>query len=345
MLKDEVGPIDQSDGLRLLYGDKITQGIYEELIEEYRLSPLRNIKIPDMDHPQEFYDDFGHFPHPYKRDSRGFPTEVEKLAEYQIKAWGEKDVIVVKSNKVGLTTTFSLETFQSRLMPKHAGFDALLVAQTQKMANEHLLNLKKMVRMSDKYAQFVIERPDYELFKEEKSKLASMYIRNPFNPLRPSRIIALGGSEASAYSWKNVDWIHMSDVSQLQSNDQRLFFGALFSRLANTNGIAKIETIPGAREGEVWRLWQVANKEHPETDPTEQLAEDTTDVSSVFEPMKITYMDGIKEGIISPEYIDRMRRILDEFTFRQLFMAEFVEVENQWYKEAWLKASTYTVTM
>jgi hypothetical protein len=193
--------------------------------------------------------------------------------------------------------------------------------------------------MSDKYHQFLMERPDHELFKEEKSKLATMYIRNPFNPNRPSRIIALGGSEASAYSWKNVDWIHMSDVSQLKSNDQRLFFGALFSRLANTNGIAKIETIPGAREGEVWRLWNVANSGEHKTD--EDLAEDAFDMSSSFMPLRLTYQDGIDAGIISQKYIDRMRSLLDEFTFRQLFMGEFVEVENQWYKEEWLQNGNY----
>lgn len=333
-VKDLDGTIIESDNL-------VRQRVAAKYLDDDM--SLSHIHVPR--NGQEFYDDFGHLPHPRLKDEKtGLPLEVKELAPYQLKAWGPKNVIIIKSNKTGFTTSFSLEDFQSRLLPEHAGHDLLLVAQNQKMANEHLLDLKKLVRQSLKYSQFMIERPDFELFQEEKSKLATMYIRNPFNPKRPSRIMALGGSEASAYSWKNVDWIHMSDVSQLTSKNQKLFFGALFSRLANTNGVAKIESIPGSKNGEVYRLWQLANGENLERfEDNADLAEDPFDMSSTFMSFKVTIDDGIQTGVITEEFKAKMKAILDDYTFRQLFMAEFVEDENQWYQEDWLKANDYGV--
>ena len=51
------------------------------------------------------------------------------------------------------------------------------------------------------------------LLKEEKSKVSVAYIKNPDNPLKPSRIIALGASEGGVWSWKNMSKIHMSDIA------------------------------------------------------------------------------------------------------------------------------------
>ena len=170
-------------------------------------------------------------------------------------------------------------------------------------------------------------------------KLETMYIRNRWDPQRPSRIMALGGSEASAYSWKNVDWIHMSDVTQLTSTNQKLFFGALFSRLANTNGIAKIETIPGAKEGEVYRIYREINGIKDSSD--EDLAEDDYDLSSTFKYVEVTIDDAIAEGLVLPEYKAKMRSLLDDATFRQIFLAQWVDVENQWYDESWIKTGSY----
>ena len=313
----------------------IIQRIANEFLEQDL--PLKDIDIPrDAD---EFLFDFGGIPHPMKKGPDGMPLMITKWTWYQKRIWGDFNALQVSSNKVGKTTSFMLEDFQSRLFKKHAGFDLLLVAQNQKMANDHLLHLKRLVRSSPKYWQFVLDRPEKELFKEEKSKLETMYIRNRWEPLRPSRIIALGGSEASAYSWKNVDWIHMSDVTQLTATNQKLFFGALFSRLANTNGIAKIETIPGAKEGEVYRIYREINniRESGEDD----LAEDDYDLSSTFHYMEVTIDDAIAEGMVTEDFKRRMMALLDKNTFDQLFMAKWVEVENQWYNEDWIATGDY----
>jgi hypothetical protein len=306
--------IRDTEGSILGDNDNIRNELAYEILDEYKDSSLQNVHVPRD--PNEFLRDFGGLPHPFKKGEDGFPEYVYEWTWYQLEAWGEQNTIMVSSNKVGKTTSFSLEDFQSRLFPEHAGKNLLLVAQNQKMANEHLLDLKKMVRASPKYRQFLMERPDKEMFKEEKSKLETMYIRNPWDPLRPSRIMALGGSEASAYSWKNVDWIHMSDVSQLTSNNQKLFFGAMFSRLANTNGVAKIETIPGAKEGEVWRIWKEIKgiKEASDNATKEVLAEDDFDLASTFKSVQVTIYDARDAGMV---------------------------VANQWYQEQWITEGDY----
>lgn len=326
-----------TDGQVLGEDKNIINRIAYEFLDEYQHSPLEDIHVPED--PDEFLQDFGGIPHPNKKTDDGMPVMITKWAWYQRDSWGDFNSLQVSSNKVGKTTSHMMNTFQSRLFKQHAGFDALLVAQNQKMANDHLLHLKRLVRSSPKYWQFVIERPEHELFKEEKSKLETMYIRNRWDPQRPSRIMALGGSEASAYSWKNVDWIHMSDVTQLTSTNQKLFFGALFSRLANTNGIAKIETIPGAKEGEVYRIYREINGIKDATD--EDLAEDDYDLSSTFKYVQVTIDDAINEGLVLPEYKAKMKALLDENTFRQIFMAEWVDVENQWYDESWIHTGDY----
>jgi len=315
----------------------IIRRIAAEFLDEYNDSPLQNVVVPRD--PDEFLRDFGGIPHPSRKGPDGMPVMITEWAWYQKEAWGEFNSLMVSSNKVGKTTSHMLEDFQTRLFKEHAGFDLLLVAQNQKMANDHLLHLKRLVRSSPKYWQFVIDRPDQELFKEEKSKLETMYVRNPWDPQRPSRILALGGSEASAYSWKNVDWIHMSDVTQLTATNQKLFFGALFSRLANTNGKAKIETIPGAKEGEVYRIYREINGIREAGD--EDLVEDDYDLSSTFKYTEVTIDDAITEGLVSLDYKRKMQSLLDKNTFDQLFMAKWVEVENQWYDESWIHVGDY----
>ena len=329
--------IRDSDGQYLGQDKDIIDKTAYEFLEEYKTSNLGEIVVPED--PDEFLADFGGIPHPYKKNEDGMPIMISKWAWYQKESWGDFNSLQVSSNKVGKTTSHMMNTFQSRLFKRHAGFDALLVAQNQKMANDHLLHLKRLVRSSPKYWQFVIERPEHELFKEEKSKLETMYVRNRWDNLRPSRIIALGGSEASAYSWKNVDWIHMSDVTQLTSTNQKLFFGALFSRLANTNGIAKIETIPGAREGEVYRIYREIHNIKDKSE--EDLAEDDYDIASTFKYVQVTIDDAIAEGLVQEDYKKKMQALLDPNTFAQLFMAEWVEVENQWYNEEWIKTGDY----
>lgn len=330
--------LDRETGLRHQVTNKAGQELEDLVLDN--VADISGEHIPRE--AQEFYEDFGFLPHPWKRNAKGKPIPVTELADYQLEFWNTKsNTIMLKNNKAGVSTTSHLEMFQSRLLPEEAGFDALLVAQNQKIANMHLLDLKRLVGGSNKYSKYLIRRPDLELFKEEKTKLEVMYIRNPYNVSRPSRILALGSSVPSGFSWKHVNRIHMSDISQIKRLEDTEFFSALYSRLANTNGVIKIETIPGAKRGEYYRIWKKANKQKLDIAPDEALAEDPENLTSTFKPMKITYRDSLKAGIISQAYIDNARRDLDPISFAQIMEAQFVEDSEQWYKEDWFKPGGY----
>jgi hypothetical protein len=69
-----------------------------------------------------------------------------------------------------------------------------------------------------------------------------IFIHNPDNPHKPTRIIGLGGSiSGSIWSWKEVAHIHVSDLAAGSRIDDAEVFGAAFSRLENTNGTMLIE--------------------------------------------------------------------------------------------------------
>ena len=182
---------------------------------------LNNIQIP-LD-PQEFYKDFGYLLHPKTGEY------VENLTDYQYKIWVNENKakyrIVIKSQKVGISTSALLEDFQIALT-KAKGFDILIIAQTQAHANEHLRTLKNLVLNSEKYRQFLITNPSELLLREEKTKVGVAYIKNPDNPLQPTRIIALGSSESQIWSWKNIKHIHFSDITASKLVDDTSLFAA-----------------------------------------------------------------------------------------------------------------------
>ena len=214
---------------------------------EKDIKSFSNLSIP-LD-PQEFYQDFGYLLHP----KTGEP--VSNLTNYQYQIWNDKYHskyrLVLKSQKVGITTSTLLEDFQDSIT-RFRGHDILIIAQSQNHANEHLRTLKNLILNSEKYRQFLITNPSELLLKEEKSKASVAYLKNPDNPLKPSRIIALGASEGGVWSWKNVSKIHMSDIAATNLVDDSGLFAAAFSRLANTDGSLIIETPPRGARGRVY---------------------------------------------------------------------------------------------
>lgn len=330
-----------------------TRDNFKQRIEQARNRLAPNITvINDLEIPREaqkFYEDFGLLEHPFKRDEKTKrPILVKQLTQYQKDFWNYKgNIVEVKSNKIGQTTTSTLEMFQSRLLPEEAGFDAILGAQTKDMANGHLLDLKKMVLNSRKYSKYLILDPQKEVggLREEKSKLEMMYIKNPYDPQKFSRIIALGGSVPSGFSWKRVNRVHLSDISLLKKKDEELeFFGAVYSRLANTNGIFKIESIPLGRRGEFWRIWKAANKiKTKDIDDNEPLAIDQEGITSSFKPIMVTYREGLEAGVISEDYIEKAKRDLPPQLFARLFECDFMADSDQWFDENLIKQGAYGI--
>jgi hypothetical protein len=261
-----------------------------------------NDKIPTE--AQLFYDKLGHLRHPVTG------KDVASLAEYQIESWNGlhefRRLLVVKSNKIGLTTSTLMLDLQLALLPTSnplstRGYDTLLIAQTKDIAREHLRTLRKMIMESPAYAKYLIDSPNEipendselnfkKLMRSEQSKTSVIYLRNPENEKQPSRIIALGtNSPGSILSWRNVKHLHISDPTATEGDYSEAIDNAL-TRLANTNGSAIIETIPSGPEGKIYQMYQQYHgKEWQQGD---------------FKVLTIGAQEAVKAGVITQEFLD-----------------------------------------
>lgn len=302
--------------------------------EEQKVLP--DIKI--LRDPQLFFEWFGGVLHPKKRDEQGFPIRITKLAWYQDKFARMKRGVMLKNNKAGVTTSEAITgDFRTRLLPEAAGFDCLLVGQNQFMADQHLLDLKRDILNSDTARPFMITNPQKFGLKEEKSKMRMLYIHNPYNPKKPGRIIAIGFSEALAYSWKNVNRLHISDPGMIKRTQQTQFFSALYSRLSNTEGEIKIEGVAGDRVGYFYnlckKLFHLEDKYQDELDVLDperqlELELESNDMAQGFETIQITADDSVQEGIITQEWLDYMKSILSHDEYMRIYYHVFASPEG-----------------
>jgi len=294
--------------------------------------------------PQKFYEDFGLIPHPRLKNSNNEPIVVTKLAPYQNTFWEYLgNALAIKSQKIGLTTSSLMEDFQFTMLPEGAGKDVLVIAQNQMLANDHIRTLKYMIYRSAKYSQFLLTRSE-EAFKEEKSKVSVIFVKNPYDRKRPSRIIGLGKSESSVWSWKNVGKVHMSDVAKLDLKDQKTFFAAVYSRLANTNGVVKIETPPNGQQGEVYNIYNNSKtKTSLDQRITDTFVEDPENNASKFKVFEFTAREAVSARIISEEFLAQERRELGDLLFSQLYECNFLPPGNQWYNESMIALDDYEV--
>ncbi len=320
--------------------------MFKQLKKEIDAAPkLEPISVNIPRDPQEFFFDFGGLQHPRLRENDQ-PVVIKELFPYQYEFWKyQGNALAIKSQKIGLTTSSLLEDFQFTLLPEGAGKDVLIIAQSQLLADDHILSLKRMVYHSPKYSELLITTPD-EIFREEKTKASVIYVRNPYNRKKPSRIIGLGKSEPAVWSWKNVGKVHMSDVAKLEMKEQTNFFAAVYSRLANTNGTIKIETPPNGQQGEVFNIWTKAMKMAAQNGlEQETLANDPANIASKFRIFQYPVQLAVNAGMITQEFLDQERRELGDLLFSQLYECNFLPPGNQWYNESMFDDDDYGVML
>lgn len=279
--------------------------------------------------PQQFYQNIGLLEHPHTRQP------VKKLTSYQLEAWRDafryRYRLVVKSQKIGMTTTSLMEDFQRCLLPiEHSlscrGKEILLIAQTHAMAKEHLMTLQYMIMNSDKYRNYLILSAGEGNSSLEQTKATQLYIYNPTNPKKPTRIIALGPSAASIWSWKNVKHIHMSDVAAIESRiDDAPIFGAAFSRLANTNGTMLIESPPRGQRGKVWDIYKAS-----------KLKGDDVYEEAKFKVREYSAQRAVDAGLITEEFLQAERVRLGPL-YGQYYECEFMNPYTSWYTQDMIK--------
>ncbi len=226
-------------------------GNSNDQIEKSLYFELKEIADNTPSDPQLFYQDFGFVEHP----RTGQPSP--RLAAYQYDCWKagnfHKYRLIIKGNKIGLTTSCLMELFQ-RAITDCAGYEILIIAQNLTMSKNHLYTLRKLVGNSNKYRRFIIGEPVEGLLRDEVTKVTQLFIHNPRNPSQPTRIIAIPASSGNAISWRAVKFIYISDITASQQNYSETLSGA-FTRLANSQGYFLLETIPGDPIGPVYDLF------------------------------------------------------------------------------------------
>ena len=251
--------------------------------------------------PHEFYQDFGYLTHSRTGEI------IKRLTDYQYDIWKcpAKTVLVDKSQKSGLTTSELIHDFQECLI-NGKGKDLLIVGQTAKHAEEHLYTLKRLIIESEKYRKYLITKSSELYFREEQTKVRTLYLKNPDNPYRPMRIIGLPFTVSSIWSWKNVFRIHISDPAAAPIVDDAPVYAAAFSRLTNTDGRLMIEGPPAGPYGRFYELHeQFKDNKNPD-----------------FQVFHVTIYDAEKEGLVTQQFIDEKKLELGPL-FAQTYLASF----------------------
>ena len=262
---------------------------------------------------------------------------VQVLAPHQIECWNDRELsryrLYLKSQKIGLSTMLLLEDFHIALTVGR-GKEILIVSQSKEKAKDHIQDLKKIITSSI-YADFLIDRPTTEedLLKDERSKVDTIYLRNPERPQYTTKIIALGiTSAASLISFKKVCHIHMSDVTLADMTDERFVeaFGGAFSRLANTNGTMVIECPPRGPSGPVFNI--VDEEDSLKKDGVSIEIEEGKKIltSSGFLVRRYTYQVGIDCGMITMQFIEQEKRRLGVL-FSMYYEADFYSTDQTWF--------------
>jgi hypothetical protein len=193
------------------------------------------------------------------------------------------------------------------MLRESAGNEKLIIAQTSKMAKEHIYSLRQMLLNSKNFRHTLIMRPGKYLLKDEVSKMTELFIHNPYNPTRPTRIIGLGASAATSVSWKNVDFIYVSDITKSKDDYTEVMDGA-FTRLAMSRGSMVIETIPRGPNGKIYEIYN--NSIHGKND---------------FKSFKYPVDMAIEAGLVDADFIEEEKRRLGAF-FPEYYSAEFISV-------------------
>ena len=264
---------------------------------------------------------------------------IERLAEHQIQCWEDRQAskyrLYLKSQKIGLSTLLLLEDIHIALT-WGKGKEILVISQSKDKAQDHLQDIRKMLRDSPTYKDYLIEdSKSKNLLSDEKTKVEVVYIRNPDIPTAPTKIIARGiTSPGSLISYKKVCHVHMSDVTLADMTIERYqeAFSGVFSRLANTEGTMVIECPPRGPSGPVFDI--VDEDDTLKDDGIAVEIEEGKAVTAAqgFLVRRYTYRVGIDSGMITPEFIEREKKRLGVL-FGMYYEASFYTSDKTWFRQ------------
>lgn len=212
---------------------------------------------------------------------------------------------MIKSNKVGYSTTALDALIQNCLLKKSAGFEKLVICQTFQLAREHLYTLRKRL-VDSPLSNFLITEPKSYLLGDEVTRVMELYIENPYDWNHPTRIIGLGTSAGSVVSWKKVNYVLCSDITMSKVDYNPILDGAS-TRLANTEGRLHIETIPDEPIGRIYEMYLAIK------------AKELRDMKL----MEITADDAVKAKVITRDFLNKQKEKLGTLYYKY-FGARFM---------------------
>jgi len=282
---------------------------------------------------------------PFQNEDRSW---VRHLAPYQEEVWADRWErvgdntarelprvrFVIKSQKIGMSRLHILENIHIALSPRAWGREIIIAAQNQVKAEEHLKDLKDLIRRSP-FRELLIEQAPRtrtgRLMRESLSRSNVAALINPAAPdSRPTRIWAVGiTSHGLLLSNTSVEHIHLSDVTVAEATPIELdrSLAQVRSRIVKSRGTMVVETPAGGPTGYVFRQYREACRAlaavhgTPFTKLPELEAADT----EWGRFRRLPYGVAVKAGVLEQDTIDRDRHeINNEYEFMRLYGADFL---------------------
>lgn len=336
-----------NDGTVLEYDNKTLQKVAQNNLPETKEQTESTLYLP-TDIPDDidvFYPEMGFFINQKTNEP------VTTLAPHQLQTWYDRWIskyrLYLKSQKIGISTMILLEDIHVALT-RGRGKEILIVSQSKDKAKDHLQDIQKMLRNSPKYHDYLLDAPKRgeQFLRDERTKVDTIYLRNPDNPKNTTKIIALGiTSVGSLVSFKKVCHIHLSDITLADMVEERFqeAFGALFSRLANTDGTMVIEAPPRGTSGPVFDIVDEMDELKKDGFTVEIEENEKVITPSGFLVRRLTYMVGVACGMITEAFIEKERRRLGVL-FAMYYMADFYTSDKAFFDKEYVKQTSIEAT-
>ena len=303
------------------------------------ISSIDSLHLPicETKNIQRFYEECGS-PF-YHSESK---KQIKKLGKLQINMWNLhmkfRLLLILKSQKIGISSLCILITLWHALTDC-MGMELIINAQSDEQAKTHAQDLRRVILGSAIYHDYLIqsEFKSLGLLKDEITKVHTIYLHNPRNPRMPTKIIVVGMSPGALLSHKRVSFIWSSDstISQMTSQKKHEVWGAMLSRLANSQGPVIVECPARDPAGPVYDTYERYEKQ--------VLSKERLDPKNDFYVFRFKYDLGIRDGFFSQEFIDAEKKRLGPL-FGMFYEADFFASNTTWYENEHFENETNTAT-
>ncbi|MBI3639326.1 MAG: hypothetical protein HY223_03330 [Thaumarchaeota archaeon] len=280
---------------------------------------------------QKFYDELEKpFFHSLTRE------QIDKLAPLQFKLWNDhfkhNKILVLKSQKIGISSICILITLWHAIKDCR-GMELIINAQSDEQAKTHAHDLRQILLGSNKYRDYLITKnfSAMGLLKDEVTKVRTIWIHNPDDLKRPTKIIIVGMSPGALLSHKKVAFVWSSDItiSDRTPEQQNRVWAALLSRVANSQGPVIVECPARAPSGPVYDEFDRYEKSVEQKG--KQTKKSKRKAKHAFHVEIYGYELGLRDKFFTKDFIDSEKIRLGPL-FGTFYNADFFASGSTWYK-------------